>query len=45
MFNIGDLVVYSPHGICRVDDICEKTILGEKKITMSFIQWRDVILQ
>lgn len=26
MFNIGDLVIYSSHGICRVDDICEKTI-------------------
>lgn len=31
MYKVGDLVVYSSHGICRVDDICEKTILGEKK--------------
>ncbi|SFE59240.1 CarD family transcriptional regulator [Alteribacillus iranensis] len=27
MFNIGDLVVYSSHGICRISDICEKTFL------------------
>lgn len=25
MFNIGDLIIYSAHGICRIDDICEKT--------------------
>lgn len=31
MYNVGDLVVYSSHGICRVDDICEKTLLGETK--------------
>lgn len=28
MFNIGDLIIYSAHGICRVDDICEKTVSG-----------------
>lgn len=26
MFNKGDLVLYSTHGICKIDDICEKTI-------------------
>lgn len=26
MFNIGDLVIYSGHGICKIDDICEKTV-------------------
>lgn len=31
MFNIGDLVVYPPQGICRIDDICEKTFLGITK--------------
>ncbi|GER68295.1 hypothetical protein BpJC7_22690 [Weizmannia acidilactici] len=25
MFHIGDLVIYSGQGICRVDDICDKT--------------------
>lgn len=25
MFNIGDLIIYSTHGICQIDDICEKT--------------------
>jgi CarD family transcriptional regulator len=25
MFNIGDLVIYSTHGICHIDEICEKT--------------------
>lgn len=28
MFNIGDLIVYSGHGICQVDDICSKTFAG-----------------
>ncbi|WP_256358056.1 CarD family transcriptional regulator [Bacillus sp. sid0103] len=28
MFNIGDLVIYSAHGICKIDDICEKTVSG-----------------
>ncbi|SIS46110.1 CarD family transcriptional regulator [Salimicrobium flavidum] len=31
MFSIGDLLIYSTHGICRVDDICEKTFAGETK--------------
>lgn len=26
MFNIGDVIVYSEHGLCQIDDICEKTI-------------------
>ncbi|GAA0303539.1 CarD family transcriptional regulator [Gracilibacillus halotolerans] len=28
MFNIGDLIIYSSHGICKIDDIQEKTISG-----------------
>jgi CarD family transcriptional regulator len=28
MFNIGDLIIYSVHGICCIDDICEKTFMG-----------------
>ncbi|MDR7238028.1 CarD family transcriptional regulator [Neobacillus drentensis] len=28
MFNIGDLIIYSGHGICRVDEICDKTYTG-----------------
>lgn len=31
MFKKGDLIVYSVHGICKVDDICEKTISHVKK--------------
>lgn len=31
MFKIGDLVVYSGQGICFIDDICEKTMMGETK--------------
>jgi CarD family transcriptional regulator len=27
MFNVGDLVIYSVHGICHIDSICEKTYL------------------
>lgn len=25
MFKIGDLIIYSAHGVCRVDDICERS--------------------
>ncbi|GAB3053840.1 CarD family transcriptional regulator [Virgibacillus ainsalahensis] len=25
MFNVGDLIIYSTHGLCEIDDICEKT--------------------
>ena len=28
MFQVGDLIIYSLHGICHIDEICEKTILG-----------------
>lgn len=31
MFKIGEVIIYSGHGLCRIDDICEKTILGETK--------------
>lgn len=31
MFNVGDLIIYSAHGICRVDDIEEKTFFGTTK--------------
>lgn len=31
MFNVGDLVIYSGQGICRIDEICEKRILGCSK--------------
>ena len=25
MFNIGDVIIYSAHGLCKIDNICEKT--------------------
>ena len=25
MFNIGDIVIYSAHGVSKIDNICEKT--------------------
>ncbi|MFB6467852.1 CarD family transcriptional regulator [Cytobacillus sp. Hz8] len=28
MFSIGDLIIYSSHGICQIDDICEKSVSG-----------------
>lgn len=28
MFKIGDTVIYFAHGLCKIDDICEKTISG-----------------
>ena len=24
MFKIGDVIIYSAHGLCKIDDICEK---------------------
>lgn len=26
MFNVGDVIIYSVHGLSKIDDICEKTI-------------------
>ncbi|BDH60198.1 hypothetical protein CD30_14375 [Ureibacillus massiliensis 4400831 = CIP 108448 = CCUG 49529] len=31
MYNIGDLIIYSSHGICEIDDITEKTFSEETK--------------
>ena len=31
MFNVGDLIIYSAHGICHIDEICEKTYSGVTK--------------
>ncbi|MBU6079907.1 MULTISPECIES: CarD family transcriptional regulator [Allobacillus] len=31
MLSIGDLIVYSSHGICRVEDICDQTYGGVTK--------------
>ncbi|MDN7242994.1 CarD family transcriptional regulator [Planococcus sp. N028] len=31
MFNIGDLIIYSAHGICQIDDICDETVAGVTK--------------
>ncbi|WP_394233530.1 CarD family transcriptional regulator [Niallia oryzisoli] len=28
MFDIGDVIVYSEHGLCQIDEICDKTISG-----------------
>jgi CarD family transcriptional regulator len=28
MFDIGDVIIYSEHGLCQIDDICEKTFAG-----------------
>ncbi|AXI07764.1 CarD family transcriptional regulator [Oceanobacillus sp. 143] len=25
MFNVGDQIIYSVHGLCEIDEICEKT--------------------
>ncbi|VYT68854.1 CarD family transcriptional regulator [Clostridium tertium] len=47
MFKKGDLILYSSHGICKIDDICEKTFsykkrnyyilhpMGDKKLSIS----------
>src|SRR3954453_20955357 len=31
MFNVGDLIIYSSLGICRIDDICEQTYNGNTR--------------
>ncbi|WP_338448146.1 CarD family transcriptional regulator [Niallia oryzisoli] len=28
MFDIGDVIVYSEHGLCQIDEICDKTFAG-----------------
>ncbi|KAA9026964.1 CarD family transcriptional regulator [Niallia endozanthoxylica] len=28
MFEIGDVIVYSEHGLCQIDEICDQTISG-----------------
>lgn len=32
MFNIGDLVIYPAHGICKIGDIIEKTVLDNSRL-------------
>ncbi|MCU9612668.1 CarD family transcriptional regulator [Caldibacillus lycopersici] len=31
MLKIGDLIIYAGHGICRIDEICDKTYAGITK--------------
>jgi len=31
MFNVGDLIIYSGHGVCRIDNISLKTLSGVSK--------------
>lgn len=31
MFKVGDLIIYSMHGVCCIDDICERTFGNVKK--------------
>ena len=31
MFNIGDTIIYSSHGLCQIDGISEKTFSGVTK--------------
>ena len=31
MFNVGETVSYGVHGICTIDEICEKDLFGERK--------------
>lgn len=32
MFQVGDLMIYSSQGMCRVEDICEKTMNGNTRM-------------
>jgi CarD family transcriptional regulator len=31
MFHVGDLIIYSAHGVCQIDDICDKSFSGETR--------------
>ncbi|WP_040225418.1 CarD family transcriptional regulator [Bhargavaea cecembensis] len=31
MFEIGDVVVYAKHGLCKITDICEKDLFGQTR--------------
>jgi CarD family transcriptional regulator len=31
MFNIGEMIIYSSHGVCCIDDICARNFHGEEK--------------
>ncbi|SIT88741.1 CarD family transcriptional regulator [Edaphobacillus lindanitolerans] len=31
MFEIGDVVVYAKHGLCKITDICEKDLFGRTR--------------
>ena len=31
MFNVGDLIIYSSLGICRIVNICERTYNGKTR--------------
>ncbi|MCM3740510.1 CarD family transcriptional regulator [Oceanobacillus luteolus] len=33
MFKVGDLIIYSTHGVCKIDDICEKSF---KDVTRNY---------
>jgi CarD family transcriptional regulator len=56
MFKIGDVIVYSVHGLCQIDDICDKTIanvtktyyvlhpLAEQSLTISIPVDNDKVL-
>lgn len=28
MLHVGELIIYAAHGVCRIDDICDRTIMG-----------------
>ncbi len=56
MYKIGDAIVYSLHGLCQIDDICDKTIanvtrtyyvlhpLAEKSLTISIPVDNDKVI-
>src|SRR5699024_5712537 len=31
MYNVGDLIIYSTHGLCKIEDICEKKFRNVSK--------------
>lgn len=45
MYQINDLVLYSTHGICKINNITEKTFTDEPKQYYELVPLRDMRLQ
>jgi len=42
VYNIGDLIIYFAHGICKIDEICEKTFRAAQKVLRTAINRKQL---